>query len=254
MFTVLPVFSQMVMGAREEGLSEATSALQADRWALFGNPANLAEHDEAAFFAMRHFGFSELTDYAFEMNIPSTLLSVGLGIHTFGFRLFRQSDFRFGFSKKIQFLHVGLVIKYIRYSFPQPYGSAGAFGVNIGISIQMLHGLWLGTRANNINRPEIGKAREPLPQALSIGLAYHLSPKALYLIECYKDIDFPVSVRSGIEVEPVRVLSFRVGIKSYPESFSAGLGIHRKKMNLNIAMVHHLVLGWSPGVDFDFSW
>ncbi len=225
---VIPAFSQIVMGGRGASLSEATSAMTNDKWALFANPANLSKRNTASFYAIRNFGLSALTDYAFELSCRTKAGTIGVGGHTYGFKLFRQSEFRVGFSKSILDIRLGLVVNYINYSLPEPYGSAGTIGVNIGITAPLVNGLWLGARAENINQPEIGKNKEELPQALAIGIDYRISSKALYLLECYKDIDFPVSIRSGLEFSPVGVLRLRAGIKTHPQSFSLGLGIDQK--------------------------
>lgn len=251
---VSPAFSQMVMGGRAEGLSEATAALSSDEWALFANPADMPVQNTVSFFAMRHFGFASLTDYAFQISYNTHSVQVGLGGHTFGYKYFRQNDFRVGFCKRMMHIRFGAVLNYINYVIPEPYGSAGTFGINLGLETRLMNGLWLGTWVANINQPTIGKSKEELPQALSVGLEYRISTKALYLIECYKDIDFPVSIRSGLEFNPVKILDLRAGIETYPESFSLGIGINRKGISFDFAAVHHMVLGWSPAIDMNLRW
>lgn len=242
------------MGARGAGMSGATAAMPGDAWALFANPADMSSKNEASFYVMRNFGLSALTDYAFELSHHTKAVTIGLAGHTYGFKLFRQSEFRVGINKSILNIRFGLAVNYINYSLPEPYGSAGTMGVNLGLAAPLAKGLWLGAWAENINQPEIGKNKEELPQALAIGFSYRITSKALYLLECYKDIDFPVSIRSGLEFSPVGVLRLRAGIKTHPESFSLGLGIEQKGFRIDFAAVHHMILGWSPGVDFAVQW
>lgn len=251
---VSPAFSQLVMGGRSEGLSEATAALPSDKWALFANPSNLPNRDMVSFFTMRHFGFTELTDYAFQISYAANDFRVGLGGHSYGYKYFRQSDFRFGICKMLMHVRFGAVVNYINYTIPEPYGSAGTIGVNVGLEAQLIKGLWMGAWMANINRPVIGKSKEQLPQVFTVGLGYQITSKALYLIECFKDIDFPVSIRSGLEFKPIKILNLRAGVETYPESFSLGIGINRERIGFDFAAVHHMVLGWSPALDLNLNW
>ncbi|MEX2397143.1 MAG: hypothetical protein WD491_08965, partial [Balneolales bacterium] len=135
------------------------------------------------------------------------------------------------------------------------YGSAGALAANIGFSVQLADGLWLGTRASNVNQGSFGEANEELPRELAVGLSYLMVEKVLFAIDLVKDVRFPVAYRTGLELDVYdEFLHLRGGVSTEPLTFSAGLGITRPFWGAGFAAQHHEWLGWSPGVDFKTSW
>lgn len=246
--------AQINMGARDEALANATTALSEDTWAIFNNPANLPDYKSTSFYIMRYFGLSELTDYAVELAYPTKLADFGLGAHTYGFNLYHQTEFRLGFRRKISSVYLGMTIDYTAISLPAPYGSAGAVGIDLGMVIPIIKKFWLGAYVRNINQPELGKVKEKLPQTFSAGMSYDINRHALFVMDVFKDVDFPLSARGGIEIRPVKIVSLRAGITTQPTTFTTGLGISEKTWTFNFVATHHEVLGWSPGLDFKIRW
>lgn len=250
--------AQAVIGARELALGQATTALPNTSWAMFGNPAlmNTEEHSLSV-YGVRYFGLSEVSDMAASLSYPTALGVIGLGAHRYGFDLFNESRLRLGYKNKFLGFHYGIILNYSHVVQGGEYGSAGALGVDLGVAAPVLSRLWIGARATNVNQPKYGTLNnEKLPRELSFGLSYILSDVALFSTEVYKDIQFPISYRGGVEVRLIDQLMGRVGVTTSPRTYSAGIGYMGGVFSTNIAVQRHNyeVMGYSPAIDFKISW
>ncbi|MGD8749463.1 MAG: hypothetical protein PVI44_13445 [Balneolaceae bacterium] len=255
---VCHVQAQAVMGARELALGQATTALEGTHWSVFSNPAMMSgDKPSVSFYAVRYFGFAEITDYAAAVVVPTQIGVLGAGAHRYGFNLFNKSRIRVGYKNSYEGFHFGAVLNYSHVAQGGGYGSAGAFGLDVGLAASIIQGLWIGAKATNINQPEYGSLNdEKLPRDLSVGLSYHLSNVALFTADVVKDVDFPISYRGGIEVKVIGTLMGRAGVTTKPQTFSAGFGYHGKFWGINVAVQRHenRVLGYSPAIDLNISW
>ncbi len=246
--------AQALMGARLSGLAGAVTAIPDDSWQVFGNPAMIPV-DKTTFsvYTRRNYNLAELTDYAGTFTWNHDNLTLGGGANSFGNDRYRQTRFLIAGMRRFKFLRVGLRVSYTRISLAPPYGSAGQFGIDAGFGIRALPHLWIGAFATNINSPKLGKALEPLPQTLDIGLSWMPASKVFIATGIHKDIRFPVSVRSGIEWHPVSVFALRVGVTTKPTTYTIGSGIGIGRLSANIVAQHHQWLGWSPGIDIGLN-
>lgn len=250
--------AQAVIGARELALGQASTALQNTSWSMFGNPAMMSEKERSvSFFGVRYFGLSEVTDMAVSFSSPTKYGVLGAAAHRYGFDLFNKSRLRLGYKNSFKGFHFGAVLNYSHVSQDIQNGTAGAFGVDVGVAAPILDNLWIGAKATNVNQPEYGsRNNEKLPRDLSVGLSYQLSDIALISSEVYKDVDFPISYRAGVEVNIISSLMGRVGITTSPQRFTAGFGYSGKIWGVNVAVQRHenKVLGFSPAIDFKINW
>lgn len=252
----ISAYSQTSMGARALSLGQATSALVDDEWSLFSNPALLSpESISLGFYGLRNYGFAEITDMA-AFGSASTPLGIGaVGFHRYGDNLFSETRLRLGYKNEWEQLHFGLALNYNHISFGGPYGSGGAFGLDVGIAAQVLDQLWLGAKATNLNSPsyQFSETEEDLQRELSIGFSYSLEETALFVMDVVKDVRFPVSYRGGLEVNIIDELKGRIGITTEPLTYSFGFGYGKEFWGINIAVQQHHLLGLSPGFDLLFK-
>lgn len=250
--------AQAVIGARELGIGKATTALQKTSWSMFANPAMMPQDERSvSFFGVRYFGFAEITDMAFTLTYPTDIGVWGVGAHRYGFDLFNESRIRLGYKNSFLGFHYGAILNYSHVAQAIDNGSAGTFGIDLGIAAPILPKLWIGAKATNINQPKYGSLNnEKLPRDLSIGLSYWLSDIALFSTELYKDVQFPIAYRGGVEIMIVKGLAGRLGITTKPQTFSAGMGYESSFWGFNIAVERHenQVLGYSPAIDFKINW
>lgn len=245
--------AQLTLGARGAAMGQAVTALQTDSWSVFSNPAMLpSAGNTASFYGIRNYGFSELTDVALSGHYAHRFGTSGIGLHTYGDDLFRESRFRTAHMYEYSGIRVGLIANYTHMSI-ESYGSAGTLTLDAGIAYSIVEGLWIGARATNMNRGQIGVAREELPRELAVGVAYTLSDRATVSSDVVKDARFPMAYRGGLEVRIFEELYLRGGITTEPVTYSVGMGYNHSSFGVNIVARQHYVLGWSPGIDFSFN-
>lgn len=245
-------------GARALALGRAATALEGDVWGHY-NPASWATLPgrAGAAFASQAFGLSELRTGAVTIAEPTRYGTFAATARSYGFEDFRETNLGLGYGRAIPIsasraIHAGLHLRYYTISITD-FGSAGALGVSLGALMEVVPGLQFGFFAQNLNRPQFSDF-DPLQTKLDVGLGYRPVDRALVLLAVSKDVDYPVSFRGGLEVQPVDELFLRAGFTTEPVRFSAGVGVTLGILRADIAAERHEVLGWTPafGVGVQF--
>lgn len=245
---------QNSMGAKLVSMGQAGVALPNSEWSLFSNSALLpTKGNSVSFYRFRYVGISEITDMTAVFNFQNRLGTAGFAIHRYGFNLFSENRLIFGFKKSFGTFHAGVSTSYYHVSQGGDYGSAGAFGIDIGIAAELAEGLWIGARATNVNYPSYGNSNEILPRDLSMGFSYQLAENTLLSMEAMKDVMFPLSLRSGLQIELIQSLFIRAGFTSSPETYSVGFGYSPDRWSVNIGVQQHNPLGLSPALDLGIN-
>lgn len=249
-------YGQFSIGARGVSLGQATTALTENEWSLYSNPAFLnSETTSVGFYGLRNYGFAEITDMAAFGSLPTSFGTGAVGVHRYGDNLYNETNMRLGYKNEWQQLHIGLILNYNHLSFGGPYGSGGAFGIDVGLGVQITNQFWIGAKATNINQPtySFSSGDEDLARDLSIGFSYALEETALFVMDIVKDVRFPVSYRGGLEVNIINELTGRIGITTESLTYSFGLGYEKDFLAVNLAVQQHHLLGLSPGLDLIFK-
>jgi hypothetical protein len=249
--------SQNPMGAASAGMGMTGVSGSDPGWAVFNNPALMStDENTVSFYGLRYAGFAELTDMAAAISLQTPFGTVGAGVHRYGFELFSENRFLAGWKYSIERLHIGTTLTYHHIHQGGGYGSAGALGVDLGIMTEIATVLRFGARATNINQPAYGGSGndngvpgEYLPRELAAGLTYTATEALQLSAELVKDVRFPLSFRSGIQIGLIPSLYLRGGFTTRPGTWSTGLGYSFSRFSVNIAMQQHEVLGLSPGMD-----
>lgn len=202
------------------------------------------------------FGMTTLRHGAVVAALPLRPATVAVAAHTFGFSAYRETRLRVGGARALRLgttrrLHVGLAASYVHVA-AEGYGSAGAVGLSLGTRVAVVPGLYLAAHARNLNAPAL-RGREPLPQALAVGLALE-RPGILVTADVYDDVRFPLSVRAGVEAAPVPAVALRVGVASAPARVGLGVGLRTGRLATDVAATRHGVLGWSPSLALSIAW
>lgn len=260
--SALPAAAQLVPlaegNARALALGRATTALGGDVWGLY-NPASWSTLQEGtvALFASQAFGMSELRVVSIAVAHPTPYGVASGYARTYGFEDFRESVFGVGFGHAFNLsatrqIHVGAALRYTSVMIPD-FDSPGALGLSLGVLVEVMPGLNFGAHGLNINRPKLSSL-DPLETRLDAGLSYRAHERALVVMGVSKDLDFPLSVRGGLEVQPVDVFFVRAGFSTEPTRFSTGVGVLFSMIRADLAIEHHEVLGWTPAFEVAFSW
>ena len=240
------------------GLAHATTA-RLGLAGLHANPASWAalRARSAAVYAGQMYGLPELRHGALSLHWPVWGTMLAGGSSTFGFEDYRETYLSLGAARTLrlspsQALHVGATVRYYHVDVSR-FGNAYAAGLHLGAIVQVLPLIHVGVHATNVNQPQWA-SDAPLPRTLSVGAAYDLSDRVDLSADLFKDLDFPLRFRAGVEAAVVSMLAVRGGMQTSPSEFALGLGVHRGALYAGIAAEQHWELGWSPAADVRISW
>jgi hypothetical protein len=252
-------------GARIAALGGTGAALTGP--GAWTNPAGPATLDgrTAAFYATQGFGLSELRLGTLRYAEPLAGWGTVAGsARTFGFDAFRETAFALSYARGFSLgtarrVHAGVRARYYRLSLGDAsdgasYGSAGTLGLSAGGVVQLVERLTLGATAVNLNAPAYTDSGPGLAQTLAVGLAYRPADRLLVTAAAHKDLDFPLSVRAGLEATPVEALAVRVGVSTRPARLTAGVGLRVEWLRGRLAFERHRTLGWTPAAELAVQW
>ena len=101
-----------------------------------------------------------------------------------------------------------------------------------------------GAKLGNLFNAKLGAA-EPLPREMSLGLAYVPKTGAALQLDLYKESDFPLEVRGGIEYRVLQPLALRLGLSSNPDRLTCGMALRLRPLLLHVTAFSHAELGWT---------
>ena len=244
--------------ARADALGNSTTALLSAS-GVHANPGSRAstQATEAVVYTREGFGLSVLRYGATHVTVPFQWGALSAGGSTFGFEDYREVHLSGGYARSIQLgttrsLHLGITARYHHTSI-KGFGAASTVALNTGVVLTLLRSLQLGAHATNVNAGRLAE-EEPLPSTLAVGLSYQALKNVHVLVDLFKDIRFPMSVRGGLEVYPVSPLVLRAGITTAPTRFAGGVGIRLGPLRADVAAEQHQELGWSPSASIRCRW
>jgi len=255
-------FDDRYPSARATGLSNAYVAVANDVWAAYYNPAGLAQTDAYAtgFAYQRLFNLSFFKNIFAAANVPLPgkygTLAVSaeqFGVEYDGEWMSREytAMVSHGFyllNDMHSFLSVGYNLKYYYWELPESVdglqlGSAGTFGVDVGLMASLYHRTYLGVYVYNINAPSFGaETQRELPQRIVVGASYRPITDLITTVSMDKTVGYDMMIEAGFEYSLIKYLTVRLGASTMPNRISAGLGIHYNGININYAFRNHPVL------------
>ncbi len=242
----LPEFPQINPGAKQISLANSCVALSNDVFALFNNPAGLAQMDwrEAGiYYSPAPFGLTELANGYIAYNEPLSFGSASIGAMSYGFDLYKEARILAGIS--YNFLNKffgGVVFNYHSVSIKN-YGNANAFYINIGGLAYLTQNIRWGFSVSNVNRATFGSEKDQIPVIFNSGFSFNIINNLSFNAAVEKELLQNPSVCFGIDYELVKYFSIRTGFQNEPSLFSAGIGIHYSYFNLDYAVYTHPDLG-----------
>jgi len=216
------------------------------------DPASLAMGSQIRFAGQtgRRFNLKPLSHHNFVGEIPSRWGNFALGIQTFGVKQYKESTVSLAYGRQIkQRFQAGVTINMYSLSIPN-YSSATTMGMSLAWQVKLNDNIRWGTILHNINGPNIGKSKDPLPQLILSALSFHPTKKISVQIEWEQDTAFEGQLKSGFRFLPKDWLSIHTGFVSGTGQVTGAIGINLLQVNINYAMANHPHLGQSHWVGF----
>ncbi len=244
-------FENADIGARATGLCGAFTSLSDNSLAVFYNPSGLAQSkymELSAFINPSVLGLSELKTAAICFSRPFRFGSLGIGIRTFGFDLYRESNAVLSYAgdfKERFFCGMSLNLYHLQI---KNYGSAATFGLDAGALAYVTSFLRWGFFAKNFSGSRIGFSKQKIAEVYRTGFTFQTQTDFNIILEVEKDVRYPVSFRGGFEYFFNDYVYFRTGVSTMPVAFSAGVSLNYKDIQLEYSIQNFQTLGFSNQV------
>lgn len=245
-YIAVNVFGQLDPGARQISLAQSDVAQSNDVFSVFTNPAGLAQYNWREFgvyYSPSPFGLSELANGFAAYSEPFSFGTVGAGFSIYGFDLYKETKITLSFSKNVtENIFIGLTTLYHNLKIER-YGSSSTFVINIGGLAYITPDFRTGFSIKNITHSSIGDEKNQIPMIFDFGVSYDIMDEFTLNTALQKELDFPVSIKFGIEYLIIKYLSLRLGFQNEPNTFASGVGINYSLFQLDYAVFSHQELG-----------
>jgi hypothetical protein len=256
------LFDDYEPGVRARGMGGAYCTVGDDANALFYNPAGLVfAHSEAktGYGKLFNNDFEVLKTVAFSMPLPKKFGTVGIALEAMDcdyqdVNMLSEKVYSLGHSITLMKdvhteLHFGWSANFLHAAI-DGMGDETTFGINAG-ALAILHTRTrLGFSVTNVNNPKIGAHdNHDLPQKMTVGISYLPYTGVVTAVELKKSFntatesnDNPTELHVGSEVTLFDVLFLRAGVRTNPNSISAGAGFLVHGLEIDYAYSTHPVL------------
>ncbi len=235
-------------GTKAIGLANAFVSYADNVWSLYYNTAglqSLENIESSIFYVPNQFGLKELQQISFALAVPVSPLSVGCGIETFGFELYRETQITTGIAFQLtETVWCGNSLN-IYHLMIQHYGESTLISGDMGILLLPFESISLGFAMKNIVTTKCKYGKESVPSIVSMGITYCSPFNMTMSFELEKEYRFPVSVKYGIEKKIFDVVALRGGFMTEPSVFSVGCEFYIKMCSVGYAGYNHKYLGWT---------
>lgn len=251
------------IGAREASLSLAVisqpgafsvfhnqALLTADATSLKGNYPVAAAVSYRQPFLVKGYGESALS-----IVLPSHDIVFAVGIAHSGIENYSESSFGLALAKRLtRKLSAGLLFNYFTFNLPESGRSKGSFQLDGGLACHWSEYLSFGLHFQNIISTPCSTFQNKVnfPIHLRGGASCRLTEKILLSTESgFETISgdkkrFILNLRLGMEYLLQKDFYLRGGVSAHPFQHTIGFGYTWKSCQIDFALVHHELLGYTP--------
>ncbi len=242
--------------ARQRGLAGVRCVLVADPACIVVQPAGLASMNSlsiAASLTPAIFDLPELRTRSLSAGIPVSFGGVGLGVHMFGFELYREASVTIGsgIAMDDRLLKAGASVEFRRYEIVG-YGMETLVLLNVGVIHEFHEMIAISGTVDNVFNAALGRNKERLPRAVSLGLLAVLSSEFLSAVEIEKNTRDPAFIKVALEFRPLSSVALRSGVSTDPFLWSAGCSFSVGPVSFDYGGTQHDILGWTHQIDIRF--
>jgi len=252
------ILPQVSPGARQIALSHSNVAQSNDVFALFGNPAGLAQMDWrelGIYYSPSPFGVEEMANAYAAYIEPFSFGNISIGYMQYGFDLYKENKVALSYSRNINNrFFVGVTGLYQSLKIER-YGSDNAIIVNLGGLYYFSQVTRMGVYIHNLFRGTYGQEDDQIPFIMGLGVSHDFNQDITLNAAIEKELNFDPSFRFGVEYDLIQYVTLRSGFMSDPSSYSVGVGIHYSFLNLDYSFFRHPDLGLThqAGIIIDFN-
>ncbi len=247
------------VGARASAMGYAYTAVRADFWGLFQNPAGIAgiKETEAAVYVQQRFQLKELTYGGAGIAMPFARVHAGgFSVNSSGFAAYRENRVGVCYAVELaEALAIGVRANYASLSITD-YGSVSTVYLDIGAQTRLSSEWTVGFSAQNVNRSHLtfqNGSEEDLATFATLGISYQPGNSVFVTAEAVKDLAYPLGWRIGAEYHPVTAFAIRIGASRAPVTWNAGIGWAKGPLVFDFAYGFHESLGYTPTFSLNYK-
>jgi hypothetical protein len=217
-------------------------------WNNFTNQAGLAEINQITIGVgtENKFLLQELSTHTAVFALPVNGGVFGLNISYTGFELYNESKIGLAFAKKLsESFNVGIQIDYLGVFAEESTNNRNNFTFEIGAQKRLMRELTLGAHIFNPIGVKLNE-QENIPSIFKLGLCYDANTKVAIFTEGELESEQNAKLKLGLEYKIIKQLQLRTGFSTNPAKNSFGIGYTLNKIQLDIAVNRHQLLGYSP--------
>jgi len=244
-------------GARESALSLAVVALPG-AFSVFHNPAFLAGYKnyQANLSYRQPYFIQGYRQSALSLACPIQTSVFAVGITQSSIADYKETSIGISIAKKLsEKLSAGILINFFSLNFPEEGTRKGSLQVDAGLGYIFTERLSLGFHLRNMLQSKIETFQQNLsfPLLIRIGASYMLTEQILMTTEAVCDNENTLVFRNGLEYKLMECFWLRGGISVNPFQHSVGLGYSWNLFQLDFALVHHEILGFTPTLSVNIN-
>ena len=217
-------------------------------WSNFSNQAGLANISKFTFGlgSENQFLLSELNKHTVACAIPVNGGVIGINLNYFGFDLYNETKIGLAFGKKLsQSFNIGVQLDYLGTYIQESTNSNHNFTFEIGVQKQLNKELILGAHIFNPTTVKLNED-ENISSLFRVGLRYDANQKVSVFTEGSLESEQNGNLHFGLEYKIINELSLRTGFSTNPAKNSFGIGYTLNKIQIDVAVNKHQILGYSP--------
>jgi len=251
-FIILFSFCSLISFSQHyDGKSNALGScglIQNSVWSNFTNQAGLAEINQFIIGAgtENSFGIKELSTHTAVFALPVNGGVFGLNVSYTGFELYNESKIGLAFAKKLSDnFNIGIQVDYLGVYVDEGTNNHNNLTFEIGAQKRLMRELTLGAHIFNPIEVELNED-ENIPSIFKLGLRYDANEKVSIFTEGELESEQNAKPKLGLEYKIITQLQLRTGFSTNPAKNSFGIGYTLNKIQLDIAVNRHQLLGYSP--------
>jgi hypothetical protein len=246
----------IAQGGRSAGMGLSSVAVP-DFWSVNNNQAGMAFFDKtaASLYFENRFLIRELGSQTGALVLKTQYGVLGATLAYSGDANYNTTKAGLAYARKFgNRFAAGIQLDYLSDKLGEEYGKRNNITFDAGIMVRISEQLTFGAHTFNPVHAKISEyGDERIPASLNIGFGFTFSDKLLLTAEAYKNNEFPMELRSGIEYKLGSIAFARIGVCTNPARYTFGFGLEMKNLTLDLSSSMHPQLGYSPQVSLQFA-
>lgn len=234
-----------------------SSAAVSDFWSVNNNQAGMAFYDKTAagIYFENRFLIKELGTQTGAFTLKTKFGVLGTTVAYSGDANYNTTKAGLSYARKFgNRFSAGIQLDYIATILGDDYGKRSNITFDAGIMVKITDQFTFGVHTFNPMHVQLSDYNnERIPTTLNAGFGYTFSEKLLLTAEAYKNSEFPMELRSGIEYKLGNSAYARIGLSTNPARYTFGFGIEMKNLTFDLSSSVHSQLGYSPQVSMQYS-